>query len=97
MKISSVGANQTEVTLTNGDIILISYQSPMAIITNTKPKTAQIAKWYWDNDNKAMCDVTKTTKKHIASFLARYGVTKAGECLSTELQTRIDNDSQSAK
>ncbi len=63
MKISNVGANQTECTLPNGNVILISYDTPVAIAYKQGNNVSNInidsGKW------------SKTTNKHIDKFLAR--------------------------
>lgn len=61
MKIKNVGANQTQVEKNNGDLILVSYQTPVAAIIQTENglkayKTAE--NW------------SRTTSKHINNWLA---------------------------
>lgn len=59
MKIKSIAANQTEVTLSNGDILLISYSTPVAAFVSGRGILRTNKKW------------SSTTTKHINQFIAR--------------------------
>ncbi len=87
MKISNVGANQTEVAIDNYGIILVSYDTPVAIVycQHGTIKSANVDGNKW----------SKTTNKHITKFLARHNipgnwVSYHGDT-SRRLQIIIDN------
>ncbi len=97
MKIKSVGANQTEVTLANGDIILISYATPIAIYHDKNHYS--FASFWHCKDKGCNIEISKTTKKHIDLFFNRLGIklhedTK-GSVQIEQLQNLIDNDNKS--
>ena len=58
MHIKPIGANQTEVTLANGSIVLFSYETPVACYSNDDGK-------YYKTNMKW----SKTTSKHINAWL----------------------------
>lgn len=94
MKIKSIGANQTEVTLANGNVILVSYQTPIAIMQERNgANIGAYVSWHWDSDKKCNVDNSKTTKKHIKSFLARHNIGQiwSTTVISSDLQRAIDD------
>lgn len=97
MKISSVGANQTEVALANGNVVLVSYQTPIAIaFTNNQCGFASCASWYWDSEALANKPLSKTSKTHLKLFFARHGIRRimSDQILTSDLQSAIDNDNK---
>ena len=58
MHIKPIGANQTEVTLANGSIVLFSYETPVACYSNDDGK-------YYKTNMKW----SKTTSKHINAWV----------------------------
>jgi hypothetical protein len=61
MKLKSQGANQTELELSNGAVVLFSYETPVAcVLKGVGYRTAQ--SW------------SRTTSRHIGMFFARHGV-----------------------
>ena len=46
MKLNSIAANQTEVTLSNGDQVFFSYRTPVACYIAKKGRYARTEQWY---------------------------------------------------
>ena len=59
MKVKSIKANQIEVTLSNGDIVFLSYQTPVAAFISGKGVLVSQTKY------------SRTTSRHINEFIAR--------------------------
>jgi hypothetical protein len=59
MTIKAIAANQTELTLDNGDIVLFSYQTPVAAFVSGKGILRTEAGY------------SQTTTKHINAFIKR--------------------------
>ena len=59
MKIKSIAANQTEITLANGTIVFVSYETPVAAFIPGRGIVKTSTKW------------SKTTSKHISQFIQR--------------------------
>ncbi len=92
MKIRNIGPNQTEVALSNGDFILISYATPAAIICG-KNKTGKHIKFYPKlvNGVTIMTPISKTTKKHIEKFFNFHSCAAiTGYVVDTDLQEMIN-------
>ncbi len=89
MKIKSIGKNQTEVVLSNGDIILLSYDTPIAII---KPIEGNVRNYGKRVYNYCKQGTTITTEKHIDKFFIRHNGIRDGDVSIYELETLIDND-----
>lgn len=64
MRLKPQGANQTEITLADGTVILFSYETPVACIKGG-------ALYYTD------VTYSRTTSKHIGQFTARHGAYSA--------------------
>ena len=61
MKIKSIAANQTEIVLTNGSHIFVSYETPVAAVVD---------RISYKTDRK----YSNTTTKHINSWLGNGGI-----------------------
>ena len=59
MKVQSIGSNQTEVTLADGTVVLISYSTPVAALVPGKGWIRTAKKW------------SATTTKHINAWLRK--------------------------
>jgi len=57
MKVKNIGSNQTEVHLNNGDIVLVSYETPVAAFVVGEGYYRTSEKW------------SATTTKHINKWL----------------------------
>ncbi len=60
MKVTTPAANQTEITLDNGDIVFVSYETPVAAFISGRGMVQTFVKW------------SATTTKHISAFIARH-------------------------
>lgn len=75
MKIKSIAANQTEVHLTNGTVVFVSYQTPVAAFIPGRGIVKTSTKW------------SVTTSKHINKFIQR---TNPASTVSEEPQEFFD-------
>jgi hypothetical protein len=76
MKLTNLGSNKTELTLSNGNIVFFSYNTPVvAYVDNTWLKTSK----FWSN----------TTSKHINQYLESQG--RNSKEIPTENQEFFDN------
>lgn len=66
MKLNCIGSNQNEVTLSNGDVVFFSYNTPVAAIVNGQRLRTEK---FW----------SKTTTKHINQWLDCPAVEKPQE------------------
>ena len=57
MKVKNIGSNQTEVHLNNGDVVFVSYETPVAAYINGKGYIRTSKKW------------SNTTTRHINKWL----------------------------
>jgi len=57
MKVNSIGSNQTEITLSNGTIVLVSYSTPVACFIPGEGYYRTEQKW------------SVTTSKHINAWI----------------------------
>lgn len=55
-RVQSLGANRTQITLTNGDLILVSYKTPVAALISGQGYVKTEQRW------------SNTTSKHIGQF-----------------------------
>ena len=67
MKVKSIAANQTEIELRNGDLILVSYETPVAVFQSGLGVVKTSKSW------------SQTTSKHITQFCKRHNLTLQGE------------------
>lgn len=67
MKVKSIKANQTEIHLSNGNVVFVSYETPVAFFESGKGVVKTGTKW------------SQTTTKHISEFCHRHGLTLRGE------------------
>jgi hypothetical protein len=58
LKLNSIAKNQTEVTLSNGDMVFFSYRTPVACYIAKKGRYARTDAWY-----------SSTTTRHINKWL----------------------------
>lgn len=61
MKAKKVAANQTEITLANGNVIFVSYETPVAAFISGRGMVKTTEKW------------SNTTTRHISAFHKRLG------------------------
>ena len=59
MKVKSIAANQTEITLANGTIVFVSYETPVAAFIPGRGFVKTSTKW------------SVTTSKHVNQFIQR--------------------------
>lgn len=59
MKVKSIAANQTEIELSNGTIVFVSYETPVAAFIPGRGIVKTTEKW------------SRTTSKHIGQFIQR--------------------------
>lgn len=63
MKIEIAGPNQTEVTLDNGNVVLVSYQTPVAALIKGEYFRTEVIH-------------SKTTQRHINRWIGVFSATK---------------------
>lgn len=63
MKVKSIGANQTELTLANGDQVFFSYETPVAAIVDGR-------------SYKTEKKFSSTTTRHLNKWLGRLNATE---------------------
>lgn len=76
MKLKKIAANQTEVHLDNGDVVFVSYETPVAAFISGRGIVKTTTKW------------SNTTTKHINKFISR---TAPAATVSEEPQTFFDS------
>ena len=79
MKLKQHGANQTQITLADGTVILFSYETPVAAFV---PGTG-----YCRTDRH----FSRTTSKHITQWLARHEERAPFGCVKLQPQSFFDN------
>ncbi len=67
MKVKSIAANQTEIELKNGNIVFVSYETPVAYFESGLGVIKTAKKW------------SGTTSRHITQFCNRHNLTLVGE------------------
>lgn len=76
MKNKKIAANQTEVTLENGNILFISYETPVAAFVSGRGIIRTSKKW------------SATTTRHINKFIQR---TNSSSTITEVPQAELDN------
>ena len=76
MTVNNIKPNQTEVELNNGDIVFVSYSTPVAAFISGRGIVKTSKKW------------SATTTKHINQFIQR---TNPASTVSEEPQEFFDN------
>jgi hypothetical protein len=68
MTLKQLGANKTELTFSDGTMVLFSYQTPVAAYVTDEDGESR---WYHTD-----CRWSRTTSRHISTWVNRYAGTK---------------------